>query len=277
MDDKKIVTYYDYTVPFYRLFWHKGTNAIHYGFWDVGTKTHTEALINTNKTLSELVNPTGSSNILDAGCGIGGSSIWLAKEFGAHVTGITVSPKQKEKAEQHASESGVENLTTFYVRDYLHTEFSDNSFDIVWGLESVCYAENKEDFIREAYRILKPGGKIVVADGFLERAPRKGKEEEIYNTFLRGFILSNLATADGFRQGLINAGFRNVRILDKTSEIQKDAQYMYELVRRWLPVHILLRTLRLIPAFIVDNAQTGLVQRDFFKGIGRYCVFYGEK
>ena len=89
--------------------------------------------------------------------------------------------------------------------------------------------------------------------------------------------MPNLATTDDFRQGLAHAGFRNVRMIDKTSQIQKDAQYMYELVRRWFPVHTLLRTLRLIAAFIVDNAQTGLVQRDFFKGIGKYYVFYGEK
>lgn len=55
MNKKAIKEYYDYTLPFYRFFYHKDTNALHYGFWDNSVKNHQEALLNVNKFLAETV------------------------------------------------------------------------------------------------------------------------------------------------------------------------------------------------------------------------------
>lgn len=87
MHEKRVEEYYDYTFPFYKIFWHKGTNGIHYGFWDEETNSHTEALINTNKTVADTGKIKYGDKVLDAGCGVGGTSIWIAKNRGAHVTG----------------------------------------------------------------------------------------------------------------------------------------------------------------------------------------------
>ncbi len=72
MTNEEVARYYDYTIPFYRLFWHKGTKALHYGLWDADTKTLQEALINTNKIVAETGNIQSDSKVLDAGCGVGG-------------------------------------------------------------------------------------------------------------------------------------------------------------------------------------------------------------
>ena len=274
---EEITRYYDYTIPFWKVFWHRGTGAIHYGFWDNQTKDLKDALINTNKVLSEIVQVNASSKVLDAGSGIGSSSIWMAENVGCEVVGITLAPRQKAKAETYARAAGVQNKTAFYVMDYSHTDFPNETFDVVWALESVCHEKDKSDFIHEAYRILKRGGKIIVADGFLKRAPHGEHEERTYQVFLKGFVLDNLASVDEFRSNLASAGFHNIKYFDKTDSIAKTSQLMYELCKNWYWVNRIARALRLIPQLMLDNVRTGIAQFDFFKGPGVYSVFVAEK
>ena len=113
------------------------------------------------------IDPSQSSQakVLDVGCGIGGTSRYIAKKLGpnAHVTGITLSPNQVKRAQQLAIEQGVSGNTQFTVMNALAMDFPDNSFDIVWACESGEHMPDKEAYIREMMRVLKPGGKFVMA------------------------------------------------------------------------------------------------------------------
>lgn len=120
--------------------------------------------------------------VLDVGCGIGGTSRlvncfylvfdvlvfhinrYLAKKFGssATVTGITLSPVQVNRGTTLAKEQGIENVK-FQITDALDMKFPDNSFDLVWACESGEHMPDKKKYIEEMTRVLKPGGKIVVA------------------------------------------------------------------------------------------------------------------
>lgn len=105
------------------------------------------------------------AKVLDVGCGFGGTSRYLAKALGpkSHVTGITLSPKQVEKGTALAVEQGVAEQTNFTVMNALAMEFPDNSFDIVWACESGEHMPDKKAYISEMMRVLKPGGKFVMA------------------------------------------------------------------------------------------------------------------
>jgi len=148
VDKTQIINYYDYTLPFYHWFWYGNSSsyALHYGLWDKNTKNLSEALINTNKFLARKAKVKNGDKILDAGCGTGGSSIWLATNFKVHIVGITISQKQLEQAQKLAKKNKVEDQVTFLLRDYLETGFKDDSFDVIWAIESVCHAENKKKF-----------------------------------------------------------------------------------------------------------------------------------
>jgi tocopherol O-methyltransferase len=178
MDKQAIATWYDESSPLYRYFWYLNSDsiALHYGFWEKKTKRIGEALQNTNRVMAEQVNITTDDRVLDAGCGIGGSVLWLAKNKQAEVVGISISAKQIEKAKILAKQAKVDHLVSFSVTDYLHTEFPEESFDVVWAIESVCHAEKKEDFLKEAYIVLKKGGRIIIADGFIRREPKTERE-----------------------------------------------------------------------------------------------------
>lgn len=110
------------------------------------------------------INTTSPIKVLDVGCGVGGTSRYLAKKLGpqASVTGITLSPNQVKRGTELAVEQNVNNAK-FTVMNALEMEFEDNSFDIVWACESGEHMPDKEAYINEMMRVLKPGGKFVMA------------------------------------------------------------------------------------------------------------------
>jgi len=107
---------------------------------------------------------TSPVSVLDVGCGIGGTSRYLAKKLGpqATVTGITLSPNQVKRATQLAQDKGIPNAK-FQVMDALAMSFPDNTFDIVWACESGEHMPDKKKYVQEMARVLKPGGRIVIA------------------------------------------------------------------------------------------------------------------
>ena len=111
----------------------------------------------------EQNNTNVPQNIIDVGCGIGGSTIYLAQKFGSNATGITLSPVQASRAKERAVEAGMNGLVCFQVANALEMPFEDNTFDLVWSLESGEHMPEKTKFIAECYRVLKPGGKMILA------------------------------------------------------------------------------------------------------------------
>lgn len=104
--------------------------------------------------------PPGTT-VLDVGCGIGGSSRILARDYGFTVTGITISPQQVQRAQQLTQE---ELDVQFLVDDAMALSFPDASFDVVWSIEAGPHMPDKAIFAKELIRVLKPGGVLVLAD-----------------------------------------------------------------------------------------------------------------
>jgi tocopherol O-methyltransferase len=280
MDRSRIVNYYHRTLPFYKLFWHhgSGSNALHLGFWDRNIKSIHQALLNENQFLAEKVDAGPGQRILDAGCGIGGSAIWLATNYGAHVIGISLSKNELSIAHATAGRRGVGSLAQFYVMDYLQTGFPDSSFDIVWAIESMCHTEHKEDFAKEAHRLLKAKGKLIVADGFLKRPGNDAREQTILKHFVDGFALPNLALDYSFEKSLKNVGFKNIQRWDKTSEVRPSSRrmylmclisyYMFKVAERFTTIDDVL-----IKSVLAGVAQYQAVKRE----LCTYLVFSAEK
>lgn len=134
-------------------------NHIHHGFYDnLNTKDSLLAQEKLIEKLCQLLHIKQGSKIIDVGCGLGGSSIFLAKRYQAQITGITLSLEQIKLAKKMVP-SELNPLVQFKQEDaHSMTSFLDESFDIVWSLESCEQFYDKTMFIKEAYRILKPGG-----------------------------------------------------------------------------------------------------------------------
>lgn len=273
-----IKAYYDYTRRFYRVFYHRETQALHYGFWDSTTKNLREALLNMNRILAERASIQPGEKILDAGCGVGGSAFWLARHKGVRVMGITLSKGQLAKARELSQQLHFEQETEFYLKDYTQTGFPDNSFDVVWAIESVCHAFNKSAFLNEAYRLLKSGGRLIIADGFLARAPETDREKSALRNFLKGLALDNLAEPRQFLEAMKIAGFKNSQSWDESLSVLPTSKILRRMCLWGWPLSVVTMRLGLTPRLLTDNNRAGIDQYFLLKkGILTYNIFLAEK
>ena len=276
---KDISRYYDLSQGHYRLFWKlEKSKSLHYGYWDSSTKKFHDALLNINKILAQRANVSKEDVVLDAGCGVGGSSIWLAKNIGCKVTGISLNEEQVKQANTFAQKEVMKHLVTFEQNDYTNTGFPDESFDVIWAIESVCYVPDKSEFIREAFRLLKKGGRLIVAD-FFKKEGLQRKDAEIVKRWANGWAIEDYSTKENFERQLNERGFSNIHFENANDAIIRSAKRLY---RAYF--------LGMIPAFIYrlfnpkatelakNNVSTAHLQYvTLKKKLWMYGIFYGKK
>lgn len=160
---QQIQQFYDASSGLWEQVWGEHMHHGYYGADGTQKKDRRIAQIDLIEELLNWAGVTAAENILDVGCGIGGSSLYLAEKFNASATGITLSPVQAARAKERAASAGLSARTDFQVTDALNMPFADDSFDLVWSLESGEHMPDKRKFLQECYRVLKPGGTFIMA------------------------------------------------------------------------------------------------------------------
>lgn len=223
---KRIIEYYKDTENAYKDSWDLNNSlAIHYGYWDEKVKSFPESLLRMNEIMIEAAAIKPTDKVLDAGCGVGGSSIFLATVLGCNVTGITLSERQVQHAKENAAKKNVEGLVDFKAMDYCATDFPDASFDVVWGCESICYADDKEKFIKEAFRLLKPSGRLVVADGFV--TDFVNNENPIIRQWADGWQVNYLESPERFQNFMQQIGFTDINYRNISKQASNSSRRLY--------------------------------------------------
>ena len=191
---------------------------MHFGFYRRGMNPfNREAMLQemSRQVLLRLgIGCQQKAYLLDMGCGLGATSRYAPRLLRrAHITGITLVPWQVKQARLMTEIAQLHDRVRFFKADYTNTFFPDNHFDGLYAIESMCYASglDKADFVHEAYRLLKPGQKLVVSDGFY-------KHTKPMNRFLRFcserssryWALDTFAALEAYTEKLQQAGFHDI-------------------------------------------------------------------
>ena len=276
-----IIDYYEKAEISYKDVWDLNHSmAFHCGFWDHEVRSIREALLRQNQIMGEWIGLKEQDHLLDAGCGIGGSAIYLVKNFNCQATGISIVPYQIVRALEKANEHGVHSKTNFKVADYCDMPFDDNTFSVVWAIESVCYALDKEAFLKEAFRVLKPGGRLIVADGYRTDRSLDKEEESIMTKWEEGYAVHQLATDSIFEDSIAQVGFGSCEIKEATKLVMPSAKRLYYFGLAAIGYRKLLSLLgkKYGNEVTIRNTQAAINQYlGIKKGLWKYLVFIAQK
>jgi tocopherol O-methyltransferase len=220
-----LVDYYNQTWRQYQRVWsEKSSLALHYGYWDRRTTSHADSLLRANERLVADAGITGESRVLDAGCGVGGTAMWLARTYGCRVDGVTITPSQVDTATGFIAEQNLTDLVTVRCNDFCATEFEASTFDVVVAQESMSHADDKEAFLREVFR-----GLLLVADGFRSQRPLPPKAEHRLLRWANAWLVPDLITPAEMVSMSEEQGFVSVRCRDVTESMMPSAKRMRRL------------------------------------------------
>ena len=195
-----------------------------YGNYKIDRRQAQIDLIEELLLWSECDRDNPPENIIDVGCGIGGSTLHLAKKFGCKATGITLSPVQASRAKERAKEAGLDERVKFEVANALNMPFADNTFDLVWSLESGEHMPDKAKFLSECYRVLKPGGKFIFATWCHRETTSVAGDlteneiahlKEIYRVYCLPYVIS----LSEYRAIATECGFKTLKVDDWSTAV----------------------------------------------------------
>jgi tocopherol O-methyltransferase len=214
-DTAAVAAHYDELDDLYRSFW--GT-SLHHGYWITGKESAEEAAGNLTRLVANQAGMKPGDRVCDLGCGYGAAAILWQREFGAAVTGITISEKQFLHGRSAAA--GNSNIQLL-CGDALESGLPSQTFDVVTAIESSEHMPDKARFFAEAHRLLRPGGRCVVAAWLTRDHPARWEAKYLLDPICREGCLPSMASAAEYLRMLEDANFHDIHFSDLTFRARK--------------------------------------------------------
>ncbi len=228
----------------YGLWWGE---HMHHGFWDDG-ESLAEAQVKLIERLAAHAQVPHFARVLDVGCGLGGASLWLARNLDCSVLGITNSPEQAKIARRRAHAAGFDYELRFAVMDANQLDLPRASFDVVWVLALSAWLASSDSATPEHARLL--------------------------TDVCQGFLCPPLATMQDYVGWMEASDFDRVEAEDLTPQVTATWRYFSDYADRWMTKVFLRlsneRTRRCVEAF-------SAVRRAYAEGALAYGMFTAVK
>lgn len=161
--------------------------------------------------LAERARLVDGERVLDAGCGVGGPAMAIARRYrSCTIDGVTICPRQVELASQFIRDAGLEARVRVRHGDYHHLDADDDAYDVALFLESCGYSGQHGLLFAESARAVRSGGRIYVKDVFARDEVSDAQRADL-DTFDELWGLASSPTLAGVSEALESAGCRIVR------------------------------------------------------------------
>ncbi|MGK7880915.1 MAG: methyltransferase domain-containing protein [Crocosphaera sp.] len=276
---ENIAKFYDTSSNLWEKIWGE---HMHHGYYGRGGNykvDRRQAQIDLIEELLIWANIKEVSNLVDVGCGIGGSTLYLAEKFNTKATGITLSSVQANRATERASEFKLEKTVQFQVADALNMPFQEDNFDLVWSLESGEHMPDKTKFFQECYRVLKPGGTFICAtwchrptNSWAGELTEDEKQhlEEIYRVYYLPYVIS----LPEYETIAKDCGFSNLKVDDWSMEV---APFWDIVIDSALNLEATAGLLNSGWQTVEGALSLGLMSRGYERGLIRFGLISGQK
>lgn len=205
-----VADHYDELDRIYRQLWGE---HVHHGLWRSGRETPEAAVAALSDLVAEQLGFGAGAKLVDIGCGYGATARRFATR-GAEVTGLTLSAAQAAAAPPMPG-------VTLIVRDWLANGLADASAEGAYSIESSEHMVDKPAFFREARRVLRPGGRLVVCAWLAAERPRDWEVRHLLEPICDEGALPSMGSESEYRAWADGAGFRSIAFEDVSSSVAR--------------------------------------------------------
>lgn len=280
--ENDVINYYDKCQWHYDHLWgSERTKSIHYGYYDKDHKKRDEELANMNNVVTRKAKITSKDKVLDIGCGVGGTSIMIAKTYGASVVGINLHEPQVKRARKNVQDANLDDFVEFVVGNYTKMEFPDETFDVIIGIGTTMHVDDKKKMFSELYRVLKKGGRFVNTTYLLTKIKYRIHEEKQLKRIADGWS-STMIHENEYRKLAEEAGFHSLNFDIVTKNVLPSAWNLCVSSCLNFPFAVFGWIVYKLTNVEVDtemrNVYAGIYQYPTLKkGLWKYSIVYAEK
>lgn len=206
IDQNALVKHYDELVESdWYVEFYENSDFANFGYWDPDTLRSGDAAKAGENLVEKLLEmlPQKQGRILDVACGNGATTRHLLRYYPPEqIVGVNISERQLARCRRNVPDC------SFLLMDATELAFENETFDTVICVEAAFHFQTRTDFLREAIRVLRPGGYLVLSDLLVTREAERSRAFRTEENYIEDCA--------AYEQLLRDEGFNELKVLDVT-------------------------------------------------------------